>query len=257
MNYWVSRGGQQYGPYSLVDLQRYVASGNIMATDLARSESMSQWLPVSQILSGGGDPAQPAAAELPQPPAPAQSAAAPQSYGVQPIYSQPPGAMAAAPAQYAVVPGAMDYAQWGNRALGAIIDSLLVAVAMVVLYFVFTSLTLVASTASHGLGSGMCCLYVALMPVATLLAGLYNKVYLVSQRGYSIGQGMMKLKVVDANGNLLSQGTALIRLLAQAGLSLIPLAGIIDLLWPLWDERRQTLHDKAVSCYVINNPSGV
>jgi hypothetical protein len=24
----------------------------------------------------------------------------------------------------------------------------------------------------------------------------------------------------------------------------------------LWDERRQTLHDKAVNCYVINNPQG-
>src|SRR5438309_4896909 len=101
MNYWVSRGGQQYGPYSLADLQRYVASGNISASDLARNESMSQWLPVAQILSGGGEPAQPPAAEIPLP----QAAATPQSYGVQPIYSQSPGSMAAAPAQYAVVPG--------------------------------------------------------------------------------------------------------------------------------------------------------
>src|SRR5947209_7706324 len=121
MNYWVSRGGQNYGPYSLADLQRYVASGNISPTDLARSESMSQWLPVGQILSGG-ESAQPPAAEIPSPQAPAQSAGAPQSYGVQPIYSQAPGAMAPAPAQYVAVPGAMDYAQWGNRALGHIID---------------------------------------------------------------------------------------------------------------------------------------
>ena len=50
MLYHVARNGQTYGPYTLEDLQKYVASGNILPTDLARSESMSEWLPVSQIL---------------------------------------------------------------------------------------------------------------------------------------------------------------------------------------------------------------
>ena len=46
----------------------------------------------------------------------------------------------------------------------------------------------------------------------------------------------------------------MIRLLAQAGLGFIPLLGALDLLWPLWDVQRQTLHDKAVGSFVINNP---
>ncbi|MBL0158625.1 MAG: DUF4339 domain-containing protein [Bryobacterales bacterium] len=50
MNYYVSRDGQQYGPYSLADLQRYLAQGNIQPTDLARSEALEQWLPVHQIV---------------------------------------------------------------------------------------------------------------------------------------------------------------------------------------------------------------
>jgi GYF domain 2 len=50
MNYFITRDGQQYGPYSLADLQRYVASGEILLTDLARSEGMSEPLPVSQII---------------------------------------------------------------------------------------------------------------------------------------------------------------------------------------------------------------
>jgi hypothetical protein len=50
MTYQVSRNGQMYGPYTLEDLQRYVASGNILPTDMARSEDMSDWLPVGQIL---------------------------------------------------------------------------------------------------------------------------------------------------------------------------------------------------------------
>lgn len=50
MQYQVSRNGQMYGPYTLEDLQRYVASGHILYTDLAKSDEMAEWLPVSQIL---------------------------------------------------------------------------------------------------------------------------------------------------------------------------------------------------------------
>ena len=58
MAYTVSRNGQTYGPYTLEDLQRYVASGNILPTDMAKSEEMPNWLPVAQIL---GTPAAPQA----------------------------------------------------------------------------------------------------------------------------------------------------------------------------------------------------
>ena len=51
MHYHVSRGGQTYGPYTLADLQRYVASGHILLNDLAKSEEMSDWIPVGQILN--------------------------------------------------------------------------------------------------------------------------------------------------------------------------------------------------------------
>jgi hypothetical protein len=50
MTYQVSRNGQMYGPYTHEDLQRYVASGNVLPTDLAKSEEMPDWLPVAQVL---------------------------------------------------------------------------------------------------------------------------------------------------------------------------------------------------------------
>jgi hypothetical protein len=50
MNYFIQRDGQQYGPYTLADLQRYVASGEVLLTDLATSEASSEPLPVSQIV---------------------------------------------------------------------------------------------------------------------------------------------------------------------------------------------------------------
>jgi hypothetical protein len=50
VEYFVKRGDQSFGPYGLADLQKYVQSGNIMIEDLAQSEGMADWVPVSQIL---------------------------------------------------------------------------------------------------------------------------------------------------------------------------------------------------------------
>lgn len=50
MQYQVTRNGQMYGPYTLEDLQRYVATGHVLLTDLAKSEDMPNWVPVSQVL---------------------------------------------------------------------------------------------------------------------------------------------------------------------------------------------------------------
>jgi hypothetical protein len=83
MTYQVSRNGQMYGPYTLEDLQRYVASGNILPTDMAKSEEMPDWLPVAQILGTAGAAG---ATGIPGPAAiPAPAYAAPSTY------SQPSG----------------------------------------------------------------------------------------------------------------------------------------------------------------------
>jgi hypothetical protein len=79
MTYQVSRNGQMYGPYTLEDLQRYVASGNVLPTDLAKSEDMPDWLPVAQILG---------TATAPTATIPVTPAAYPQQPGV--AYPDPP-----------------------------------------------------------------------------------------------------------------------------------------------------------------------
>jgi uncharacterized RDD family membrane protein YckC len=149
-------------------------------------------------------------------------------------------------------PGAT-YATWGDRAIGYIIDSVLVGAGMGILYlFAGALLTMMSGLGGHGAASAMCCMMIFLFPVASLLVGIFNRVYLVATRGASIGQGVMRLRVVDSNGKLLTMGTAFIRLLAQVALSFVPVLGpLLDLCWPLWDERRQTLHDKVVGSYVL------
>jgi hypothetical protein len=97
MNYHITRGDQSYGPYTLADLQRYVASGHVLPSDLARSEEMTEWVPVSQILNPAGLP--PAF----EPP-PAFGGGAPPASPYQSGYAQTPGYPSQAPG-YA--PGAL------------------------------------------------------------------------------------------------------------------------------------------------------
>jgi uncharacterized RDD family membrane protein YckC len=154
----------------------------------------------------------------------------------------------------------LDYATWGTRALGYIIDTLFVLVIFIPLLVVLGVMVGSGAIMHHATpfrtpfdSGGFCCL-LALFPIAGLLVGLWNKVYLVSTRGASIGQGMMHLRVVNGQGQLVSMGTAALRLVAHSGMGFVPFLSFIDLLWPLWDDHRQTLHDKIANTYVINAP---
>jgi uncharacterized protein DUF4339 len=50
MKYYIRRDINEYGPYTLADLQRYVAQGNISPGDLTRSEGMADWVPVGDVI---------------------------------------------------------------------------------------------------------------------------------------------------------------------------------------------------------------
>lgn len=119
MKYYIKRDANEYGPYTLADIQRYVAQGNIVPTDLARGEGMTNWTPVSQILASAASappPAQPpvpvagpgysapAAQPVAMQPSVAQPGAMQPAYQ-QPAYQQPGAPYAAAAGQ--VVPGPM------------------------------------------------------------------------------------------------------------------------------------------------------
>lgn len=73
MEYFVRRGEQRFGPCSLSDLQKYVQSGNLIASDLAQSEGMADCVPLTQVLGnipamavGNGGAAAAAVAAQPQ-----------------------------------------------------------------------------------------------------------------------------------------------------------------------------------------------
>jgi uncharacterized RDD family membrane protein YckC len=74
----------------------------------------------------------------------------------------------------------------------------------------------------------------------------------IAWKGVTVGNLVTKTKVVDEDsGEVLSLGRAVLRAASILGLLITLIGAGIDVLFPLIDGRRQTLHDKAGSSLVI------
>jgi len=155
-------------------------------------------------------------------------------------------------------------ASFSERIPGFLLDIPIIVgecVAALIVVGIIVNLLLLALTGGRGLksGSGSEASVEAISAVLALLPVLYNKVYLVSRRGATVGQRVRKLRVIDARGANLSLGRASLRFLLEAGFVLIPFFPFIDLPWPIvvWNSNpklAQTLHDKAAGSYVAYAP---
>jgi len=153
-----------------------------------------------------------------------------QPYG-QPPYGQPP----AGPAGYGQAPyggppaAGRPLANWGQRAIGGLIDYVIVGVIADVFRVVNTAL------------------YVLLTLVA-LGWTIYNKI-IEGQTGQSIGKRVAHTRLLrESDGQVVGPGLAIGRWLLHI---LDSLACLLGWLWPLWDSKRQTFADKLVSTVVI------
>jgi uncharacterized RDD family membrane protein YckC len=130
------------------------------------------------------------------------------------------------------------FAEWPQRALGWLIDGALGVVLVVVVS--------VLSALLHA------------SPVLTLLVGLAWSFWLamqLGQTGQTPGMRSIGLKAVGStSGEPVGTGLALVRWLVHAVLGFLWIPGIIDYLFPLWDARKQTIADKAVSTVVTVVP---
>jgi hypothetical protein len=100
MKYYIQRQLNEYGPYTLADLQRYVAQGSIQLSDLARSEGMTEWVPVSQVLGNIPIP-------VPGPSVPAVPTYGGGAYGGSGTVYNAPGTVYNAPSPVYSAPGAV------------------------------------------------------------------------------------------------------------------------------------------------------
>lgn len=171
--------------------------------------------------------------------------------GTPPAPAQPPP-----PAEATAVAGTPRYAEWWKRVVATLVDSILLGIVNSVLTPIFglgpDAPTFNPTTGQIEGGSG----FFARIVLGNLVMLLVGVVYYValngSDRGQTVGKMLMKIRVRDdATGGPAGYAKALIRYVVGAVLfiaCIIP--GIVDLLFPLWDPKKQTLHDKAASTIV-------
>ena len=233
MQIHINRDGQNYGPYSLDEARQYLASGNLIETDLAWFEGAANWMPLSQV--PGITPARPAA------PAPVAAPVAAARAAVASV-----AAPAAAPASMAGI----TYAGFWRRVVAYVVDGLLVGVVMTVLVFVFAAGAIgavasgspEAATAAFGL--------IGLLNLGSIIAmWLYFALMESSPAQGTLGKIAVGLIVTDLAGNRIGFGRATGRFFGKI---LSGLVFAIGFLMAGFTERKQGLHDMLASTLVIN-----
>ena len=88
----------------------------------------------------------------------------------------------------------------------------------------------------------------------TLIPGLYHTILVGNERGQTLGKRVLGLRVIDDRaGGRIGYGRAFGRWLVPWAMAIAcgGFLNILDGLWPLWDDRRQTLHDKVANSVVV------
>ncbi|MFD3542968.1 RDD family protein [Streptomyces sp. NPDC058662] len=173
------------------------------------------------------------------PPPYGQPPQAPPPYGYPPQAPPPYGAYPSQPYGAYPSPGIPGLAHWGLRLGAHLLDSLVIFGPMLAL--AFTDIATSDNPDEPGLLGGVGMLYGFVMAVFQL--------YLEGSRGQSTGKKIVGISLLrERDGRPLGFGMAFVRKLAHA---LDSLACYLGWLWPLWDEKKQTLADKVCGTVVV------
>lgn len=150
-------------------------------------------------------------------------------------YATPPSAPYGSPQPppygsptWQTTPGAGDYASWGRRVGGRLIDAICVIVPAAIV----------------GGVAGSRALYDVVAVVLGLAIGYMN-----GATGQSPGKRVAGLRLQrDSDGGLLGGGLGILREIAHL---VDTFSILIGWLWPLWDNKRQTFADKIVGSVVV------
>ena len=187
----------------------------------------------------------------PPPPPPPYGYQTPQPYGY--------GAPAAGPVDAQGRP----LAEWWKRLVAYLIDGFVVGIPGTIIFVVLFagSISQVETDPATGEitsgGGALVGSYVLGYALYFLIATIYFGVMNGGAKGQTLGKMALKIQVRHATtGGPIGIGRGLGRYLITIPLSLVTcgLGGILDVLWPLWDAKRQALPDKVVSSAVIDAP---
>ena len=100
---------------------------------------------------------------------------------------------------------------------------------------------------------------IATIGLVSLVVGLVYEMGFLLWKAATPGKLLLGLRVRRwAPGEPLTAGVIARRWIGYQGVSQIPsvgpIYGLIDVLWPLWDPRRQALHDKLAGTCVVRAP---
>ncbi len=152
-------------------------------------------------------------------------------------------------------------AEWWKRLVALIVDSVVLNVPISIVFGVLFGLAGAdidvdpvtgEVTGLEGLAGAMGVYAV----VALVVSWAYFAVLNGSQRGQTIGKMALRIQVRDARaeGGPIGVGRGAVRYLLPGPASWFTcgLLALVDGLWPLWDERREALHDKLAGSVVVD-----
>jgi uncharacterized RDD family membrane protein YckC len=137
------------------------------------------------------------------------------------------------------------YASWGRRFAAYVVDLLIILVPLIVLIA-----AVVAADPSED--SAAWFVVIAAYIGTIVLPFLYFTYFHGETSGQTLGKRLLRIRVVsDETGRSIGFGRAFGRyaIIAVFGFFFIPV--VLDYLWPLWDRKNQTLHDKVVGSVVV------
>ena len=204
----------------------------------------------------GGLPAYPGAAgQIPAYPTgtPSGAQTGPGGYPPPPGY----GTTATATAEVGTGPGGTVLAPYGARLGGWVVDFLLLTTVgqliatifdrakIVAITFNTTDRTTHVHTVHHQSVVGIV--------LRVLIVLLYGAIFCGSERGQTLGMMLVGVRAVDATtGGSIGFARALGRASFEYLLAILAIVPwVLDMLWPIWDRRNQTLHDKVTRTLVV------
>ncbi|MGH9095828.1 MAG: RDD family protein, partial [Acidimicrobiales bacterium] len=172
-------------------------------------------------------------------------------------YGAPPYGPPPAGTPYGYATGPVDglgrpLAEWWQRAVAIIIDSIMLGVVFAILRAIFGGANTIVFNSN-----GTTTVHTGHLIVAEIIEFVLTLAYFGildgGQKGQTLGKMALGIATRDINtgGPIGTPRAALRRFIYSLLFALLLIPGLINVLSPLWDQRRQAWHDKAVSSDVI------
>lgn len=262
MQIYLARNNEQAGPYSLEQVNQMLASGQVLLTDLAWHEGMSEWKPLGD-LTHGQIVYQPSGSPFSNQPAANQTTAATSSSGQQ---NKNAWANHSKSAPSSV---AFNLASVNKRVLAKIIDILLLWLPSSFIFGQFINPDFIKQYQAI---SGQSVIpttqqqeqllnLLGTLPTGVYWAvGIYMVLYFAMQAfflyksGQSIGKKALKIKIVDDQNNQIAPLTRsfLLRSIVFIIINYFAFFFIIIDFAFIFSERRRTLHDRLAKTLVVD-----